>query len=478
MNKKIISLAALVAAAAGVNSAQAVNINADGLGQALVFPYYSAAAGNDTYINLVNTTNEVKAVKVRFLEGMNSQEVLDFNLYLSPYDHWSAVITPTATGAKVKTADTSCTVPALPADGQPFVNANYDADSIDGLERSREGYVEVIEMGTVSDIAPTNLATAATHVNNVPNDCGALTTAWSGGGVWVVNKTFGIGNNTGGLYGYGVLIDVDSGIAAGYDAIALDAWKSAGSQHEAPGDSLPTLGQADPVAIIVDSGTATTLNYLDGWDAVSATFMHNTISNDYVLDTSIKAGTDWVITFPTKNFYVNGAAPILRPFANEWDATKSEACEEILITYYDREENGESPTGVQFSPKKDGDKNNLCKEANILSFLNESGTWGGRNVLGAVVAGGVGAELVMPAAFEHGWAVIDFANGISGIVPGPRVLTGADGNLNPVALHGLPVTGFAVQQYVNDLLVVDGQTVLSNYMGAVQHKATRQMARP
>ena len=67
-----------------VDSAQAVHINQDGLGQALVYPYYTVratASGNAyvTALSVVNTTASAKAVKVRFLEGKNSREVLDFS---------------------------------------------------------------------------------------------------------------------------------------------------------------------------------------------------------------------------------------------------------------------------------------------------------------------------------------------------------------------------------------------------------------
>ena len=56
-------------------------------------------AGQTTVLSVVNTTNLAKAVKVRFLEGYNSQEVLDFNLFLSAYDVWTAnVFALSATG--------------------------------------------------------------------------------------------------------------------------------------------------------------------------------------------------------------------------------------------------------------------------------------------------------------------------------------------------------------------------------------------
>ena len=150
--KKILPVAVL-AAMAGVNGAQAVHVNSDGLGQVLLFPYYTTTGGQDTLINIANTTADYKAVKVRILESLNSREVLDFNLYLSPFDHWSAAISadPDGVGAAITSGDNSCTVPLAISNGDtiPFRNFEYDEDSIDGLERTKEGYIEIIEMVTL-----------------------------------------------------------------------------------------------------------------------------------------------------------------------------------------------------------------------------------------------------------------------------------------------------------------------------------------
>ena len=82
MKQKLLSSAVAAALVGAMGTSQAVYNNPDGLGEVLIFPYYTVEGTIDTYINLVNTTSVVKAVKVRFLEGMNSQEVIDFNLYL------------------------------------------------------------------------------------------------------------------------------------------------------------------------------------------------------------------------------------------------------------------------------------------------------------------------------------------------------------------------------------------------------------
>jgi len=135
----------LYAALAGLSAlgatgiAQAVSVNADGLGQALIYPYYTvrdAVVGSpyNSLLSVVNSTQSAKAVKVRFLEGKNSREVLDFNLYLSAKDVWTAAVIPTTEGAGIFTADKSCTTPVVSssaADPSRFVNFAYAGSNDD-----------------------------------------------------------------------------------------------------------------------------------------------------------------------------------------------------------------------------------------------------------------------------------------------------------------------------------------------------------
>ena len=116
MNRKNLTCAVLagLAGVAGLaGTAQAVNLNPDGLGQVLLYPYYTANQGNQTLLSVVNTTDHAKAVKVRFLEGFNSREVLDFNLYLSHHDVWVAAIGAGENAPTLYIPDSSCTVPYL-----------------------------------------------------------------------------------------------------------------------------------------------------------------------------------------------------------------------------------------------------------------------------------------------------------------------------------------------------------------------------
>src|SRR5215472_4282949 len=156
-------------------TANAVNLNPNGLGQVLIYPYYTSNAdttGNayNSLISVVNTTDSAKAVKVRFLESFYSQEVLDFNLFLSKFDVWTAAVLPSSSGgAKLITQDNSCTIPvnSVFKAGIDFVNFQYSGDGADaGLDRTKEGYVEIIEMASYTSTDCTSIV--VTHVNSVP----------------------------------------------------------------------------------------------------------------------------------------------------------------------------------------------------------------------------------------------------------------------------------------------------------------------
>ena len=67
-NNLTTSVVAGLAAIAGIAStANAVELNPDGTGQVLVYPYYTVNKNQQTIISVVNTTNIAKAGKGRFL---------------------------------------------------------------------------------------------------------------------------------------------------------------------------------------------------------------------------------------------------------------------------------------------------------------------------------------------------------------------------------------------------------------------------
>ncbi len=265
--KHPLHIALTVVAALAATDVQAVNVSADGRGQVLLYPYYTTradSAGNlyGTLLSVINATGSAKAVRVRFLEGKNSREVLDFNLFLSPFDVWTAAVLPDpmTVGAKIGTTDLSCTLPAFSASATaPYVsfsNASYSGANDDGagtsLDRSKEGYFEIIEMATYATSSPTGVA--VTHVNGVPS-CrtpavpDSITPPIAGtpaGPITDIRAALDAQPPSGGLFGALTLINVNSGTDYTADAVALANFYQSGSNYQVTGAALPDLTQATP----------------------------------------------------------------------------------------------------------------------------------------------------------------------------------------------------------------------------------------
>jgi hypothetical protein len=455
----------LYAALAGVGAlgltgaAEAVNVNPDGLGQVLIYPYYTVRTFNgNAYMSLlsvVNSTASAKGVKVRFLEGKNSVEVLDFNLYLSARDVWTVAITATSAGAGISTDDRSCTVPAVYGQGViGFINAGL-VTANDGagtsLDRTREGYAEIIEMG---DIVPGSVETAVTHVNGVPPCTASVIQNDS-----TVAAALTVGS--GGLFGGISYVNVGAGTDYAVDAVALEAFRLTTPVYGTPGSIGPTLNDAAPnVATIYKGGTAATYSFTTPIDAVSGSIMHDTLMNEIVLDTGTASGTDWVITFPTKRYYVT-TKTATRPFQNVF--TSSGSCDDVLISLWDREERTGS-TPISFSPPTGQTNTQLCWEANVLTFKSSAlfGSTNQQNIdVNSVVAG-----------YQNGWAKIDFTSSATGTVTAHRLPA-----TTPVAtFYGLPSIGFAIQSFNNNTRTnAAGALVNSSFGGNFNHKFTKQV---
>jgi hypothetical protein len=479
--KKSLYLAVAGVSALGAGSASAVTLNADGLGQVLLYPYYTVretSAGNayNSLLSVVNSTVSAKAVKVRFLEGKNSREVLDFNLYLSHHDVWVAAIIPTADGAGIMTPDNSCTDPEVSQDENnpnAFVNFAYvgsaDDPANDDLDRTREGYVEIIEMGAMYNYGEE----LATHSGGVPLNCGALRA--NGGAIAEAYTTFPIG----GLFGSMTLINVNTGVDFGYDPVALTQF-SESPLWRAPGDTAPSLLDADPTSLVIDTNFLAPGAYLTQWpsgggvDAVSAVLMHDNVYNEFVLDAGTASKTDWIVTMPTKRYYYNAAASdkelkVLKLFQRNFKSTG--ACDDVNIVRYDREERTVKTPG-SFSPPAPTVKDSICWEANVVTF-NGSNVFGSKNVAN------------LTTTFQNGWASFNFPVVQSSVGPVPYsaaahqlggsattrvdLLFATTTTQSSATYFGLPVIGFAAWTFSNGN--VGG--VLSNYGGNYVHKYTR-----
>ena len=132
--------------------ATVLEVNSNNVGHMLVVPYYTAQNGNMSVIHLSNTDRaNGKAVKIRFRGAANSDDVKDFQIFLSPGDIWTGAVLEGADGAATLiSADKTCTVPAIPAGGTPFATARLNnAANVNG---TREGYVEIFNMADIPSV--------------------------------------------------------------------------------------------------------------------------------------------------------------------------------------------------------------------------------------------------------------------------------------------------------------------------------------
>lgn len=520
-------MAGLTGAAGMISVANAVNVNPDGLGQVLLYPYYTARGGNDTLISVVNTTSAAKAVKIRFLEALNSREVLDFNIYLSKFDVWTGAVTATDDGgAKLLVADTTCTAPYIFGQGgeQEFLDFNYNADPVDttgdgtedfpgtkdggptGIERTASGHFEIIEMGTIDE--DSEVAEWVTHVDGVPADCESVVDLWrepAGGppadadgspGSWLVDSRFGFDTDagmTGGIFGGGAIIDINDGLMFSYNATALDSFW-ADSQpvfHEDPGNVDPSLTSSSNTVsnvFVADSADVDTNTWGQGILAVNAVLTLDQLMNEYNINAPIGAQTEWVLTYPTKAFHTDlgtrgniidpAVTEALPPFTDLWTNDEPYSCDELTFDFWDREEGVEEPPpgeegDVVVSPEPPPDAGVpergfvLCRETNVIRFSNDDAELPAETEIFGEPLRGDGFELLS-------YTNLNLPQGFnSGWVQFDFSNFESFENVDGEIITGLPIIGFRAQAFANDDIVGG---VKANYAGTFQHRGTRQAA--
>jgi len=476
--KKMVTLAVASAIGGGMLAsapAHALNVSQDEVGQVLLFPYYTVKNGYDTLFSIVNTSNKTVVAKIRWREALNSREVRDFNIILSPHDVWNGAVTATAAGgALVRTFDKTCTAPQLPASAVfttatevAFTSIGYDGSDASfnydnggtAIGRTQEGYFEVIQMAS-STIVESSIASGnkveynSQHVSGVPRNCTTVAAVFDVGANLVNPPTAGnafstFTNPQNVLMASASLINVANGSAVDVHPTHLENWLTAGTPTYtalfAPGDLLPDLTNGDDsgvntlVATEFRDGATIVHGALPPQDAVTALLQATSVINEYATSgTSVM--TDWVVTMPTKQFYVDsvpGPIPVaaLPPFANPFDA---KSCDTYSLTFYNREEKTSTASAGSFSPAPTGSTASLCYEANVLTFNG-----------GYALGTGVNHVSVDTTAVgTSGWANLAF------------VATVANTGQPSALSNGLPVIGFAMTSRV---ATADGTGINKNY---------------
>ena len=354
------------AAVLGATHANAFVLSNGGVGHNLIVPYFTAQDGNMTVLHLTNTdVKNGKAVKVRFRGAANSDDILDFQVLLSPGDVWTGAVTARADGvAQLTTADGTCTVPTL----TKGVAQSFDTRRLSAADKAagtREGYVEIFNMADIPDLdvygAPAGksaLFKAIKHVGGVaPCTASVIDTA-----LLETNYTeataaaAGFATPTTGLMGDWYIINVAKTTTFSGGATALTAVTATGVAGRGNFVLFPQLSAsvgspdaftADPALRTVPTNVGTTKVVGGAVDPLPANYTLpvveaayydlpdlstpylvpattaissigaatqaelltkqlsvKSITNQYANDASITAKTDWVFSMPTRRYSV------------------------------------------------------------------------------------------------------------------------------------------------------------------------------
>ncbi len=344
----------------GAAQATSLVLSAGGVGTALITPYFTAQGGNATVISLVNVdpTNG-KAVKVRFRGGSNSDDILDFQVYMSPNDVWNGMVSKNAsTGiAEFTTTDKSCTLPAFTSGvAQPFVTARLPSYSTatELANGTSEGYVEIFNMADIPVNTNTNsIYQSILHTAGTPRNCAsaALNATFAADATNESAAAFlGFAAPTGMLFGNWTIINVPQtttfsgsmsairamvGTADGYSNYTLfpQSATAAPTPENSSADplfnssisytSMPTTGatagltSAATIAVtaafydlpdlstpMLVAGAGTTSGPRGQAFSLTSALAVNSISNEYATEAATNAQTDWVFSMPTRRYSV------------------------------------------------------------------------------------------------------------------------------------------------------------------------------
>ena len=335
-----------------------LSVSEGGTGHSLVIPYFNAQNGNMTVLHVVNTdTVHGKLAKVRFRSAANSDDILDFQVFMSPGDVWTAAVTEGADGvAALTTADGTCTLPAL-AKGvpQPFVTDRLSEKAGNIANQTREGYVEIFNMADIDGLsmygngrtAKSALYTAIKHVNGTaPCTDAVLNASLANITAETVARAYGLDTPTTGLMGDWYIINVAQSTTFAGAATALTAVQTVGGTDAGRGNFVhfpqsaaaaptPEANTSDPLFRVAftrnnanaavteaaleasnydlpDMSTPYTLNHLGAAVVNTRVQAFNltralavtSITNQYANDPTITAKTDWVFSMPTRRYSV------------------------------------------------------------------------------------------------------------------------------------------------------------------------------
>lgn len=367
-NVLALSIAAMIGGLGVTGAANAaLAVNESGSGHILTIPYYTAQNGNMTVFHLTNTDDKNgKAVKVRFRGASNSDDVLDFQVFMSPGDVWTAAVTKGADGkAQLVTADKTCTLPVDLNEGKtvPFITDRLTKKgwtAEDKAAQTREGYIEILNMADIAgtesyaaDKTPLNFFSAIKHKNGVApctssfiqdtlswEQAKASTTAGSthkwlvaaksvvanptddAAGVTAGWKDVGLRAPSGTLNAQWYIMNVEQTTTFSGAANAITATTATNAVYSPQKNGAAVLTSADPLLtkLTGTDGFLIQPQYYDVPDlstpyegAVTAVQQAKaltdaievvSVSNQYATAAGVNAKTDWVFSMPTRRYTI------------------------------------------------------------------------------------------------------------------------------------------------------------------------------
>lgn len=411
-------------------------VNPGGLGDALIYGYYNARNAWDL-IRVVNTsTTQAIGAKVRFREGRNSNEVLDFAICLSAGDQFTAWVVgdsnPANPARLVWWDNDTPTYPDPNGDNDVTNNKNAsqnfkfapDAVSSVTADDTKEGYLEIIGARAWWDTVGVDTPEKCRTAIGISGGTALSACANDGTGfcpVDVPNVLFG------NLYIFNVG-NIVAGTGMGtyaYNATALANFRSSDIYNtqisiSLASDSQPKLTDSFPDV----NGNGT------GLDEVNYVLTKYREFATYDIESDFGGVTTIINTFPTKKWTIatdDGlGAPIFEtvnsngPFNDDakvcadgkigtYDANTSDncstsdtsaRCEEVFISLWDdKEHNPTTTTG--FSP---GETTKLekCDEVTLISIGADS------DVHSKPLIDSNLSWKLNNASFTLGWIVEDF----------------------------------------------------------------------
>ena len=442
--------------------AHGMTLSSSGVGQVLVYPYYTVNHHQQTMFSLTNATETGKALQVTFREAYDGRVVYAQDVFLGANQSWSATVFAlgdvgaSGDGTGIVSRDNACvqtlTNPAAKTTPSGITYHAFDTTSFTGANtdggptadaRTREGFIEVIELGQIGG----NTTSVISPRSGSAQDCSVV--------VPFLKMIGDLGTPIGGLSGNAAVIDVAQGTYFGFEPKAIDGFRvqrimpSTFADLSMAGDDAESTVRAS----FEYGGTFLTATFprKQAIDAVSALFMAATLTGDIDNTADIGAATDWVLTFPTKEFYVDKTPAVANtlPFEKKFsDVPAGASTVHAGYAAYTRDGLDVTGNGCDFLE---------CPpvvpvigyQTQIVAFDPK------QEVSSAVLGSGLGTPASI-APNSAGTAMLTF-----------------DGRLNKsnegYVLDGLPVIGVQAIHYVNDDV---GGGVLSNYSGTAPLRAT------